>query len=121
MFKHHSAVYGTKILAGLAVDLVYFPAWWYSGGLIRLIKYLKNFLAEREKSLALLVWIKNIHIPMYGQYDWQGRLISFFMRLFQVIIRSIAMFAWLIFVLMIFIFWVIIPLLVLYEISFQLK
>jgi len=31
--------------------------------------------------VGLRVWLKNLFAPMFGQTDWQGRLISFFMRL----------------------------------------
>lgn len=120
MLANSSAIYGTKILAGLVAQIAYFPAWWYSRGLLRFLKYLKNFLVERERSLALLVWIKNISIPMYGQYDWQGRLISFFMRLFQIIARGIVMLFWLVAAFAIFCLWIILPPLILYEIYFQI-
>lgn len=120
MLANNSVAYGTKILAGLVAQIVYFPAWWYSRGLLRFLKYLKDFLVERERSLALLIWIKNLNIPMYGQYDWQGRLISFFMRLFQIIFRGIVMIFWLILVVAIICAWIILPFLILYEIYFQL-
>lgn len=40
---------------------------------------------------AIEVWIKNIFVPMFGQHDWQSRLISVFMRLVQIIGRSLAL------------------------------
>lgn len=112
--------YGTKILTELARDIVFFPLWWYTKGLVKMFGWAKRFLDDRLKALALLVWIKNIHRPMYGQYDWQGVLISFFMRLIQIIVRSIAMLFWLIFVVIVLLFWVALPLAVAYEVIFQL-
>ncbi len=56
---------------------------------------------------------------MYAQYDWQGTLISFFVRLVQIIFRSIFMLFWLILSLAVIIFWIILPPLVVYEIIFQ--
>ena len=44
--------------------------------------------------LALGVWIKNIFVPMFGQRDWQSRLISVFMRIVNIVGRSIALFFW---------------------------
>ncbi|MDP3043491.1 MAG: hypothetical protein Q8N21_03740 [bacterium] len=120
MLTNNFAVYGVKILAELARDIVFFPLWWYSKGLVQLLLKLKVFLKNREKSLALLVWIKNIHKPMYGQYDWQGMLISFFMRLFQIIVRGIAMLFWLVVAFVFFWIWVLLPLFVIYEIVYQL-
>ncbi len=120
MTVYNSSIYGTKILAGLVAQIIYFPAWWYSRGLLRFLKYLKDFLVDRERSLALLIWIKNLNIPMYGQYDWQGRLISFFMRLFQIIFRGIVMIFWLVFALAVFCVWLALPFLIIYEIYFQI-
>ncbi|PIX12175.1 hypothetical protein COZ73_00770, partial [Candidatus Falkowbacteria bacterium CG_4_8_14_3_um_filter_36_11] len=76
--------------------------------------------SDREKSLALLIWIKNIGRPMYGQYDWQGRIISFFMRLIQIIIRSFFMLFWLALALAILGLWALLPFIVLYNIYWQL-
>ena len=120
MTSNNFAIYGAKILAELVRDIIYFPLWWYSKGLLQALKVLRKFLVNREKSLALLVWIKNIHRPMYGQYDWQGKLISFFFRIIQIIVRSIAMLIWLVIAALAFCFWLALPVFVVYEIIFQL-
>ena len=112
--------YGVKILAELVRDVLYFPIWWYSRGLLNLAIGLKNFLSDKQKSLALFVWLKNIFKPMYAQYDFAGHLISFVVRLVQIIVRGIAMLFWLVFALAVFIFWLLFPVLVIYEIIFQL-
>ncbi|MBU4375295.1 hypothetical protein KKH38_02205 [Patescibacteria group bacterium] len=120
MLSNNFVFYGTKILAELVRDIAFFPLWWYTTGLVKMIGWAKRFLSDRLKSLALLVWIKNIHRPMYGQYDWQGILISFFMRLIQIIVRSIVMLFWLVFVAAVLLFWLALPLAVVYEIVFQI-
>ncbi len=120
MLTNNFAWYSVKILSELVNEIIYFPAWWYSKGLINLLAILKKFLINKEKSLALSVWIKNILRPMYGQFDWVGMLISFFMRLFQIIVRSLMMIVWLLLAFFILCFWLILPLLVIYEIIFQL-
>ncbi|MDO8668609.1 MAG: hypothetical protein Q7K35_06030 [bacterium] len=120
MSSNSFVFYSIKILAELVTDILYFPLWWYSRGLFNLILGVKNFLVDKQKSLALLVWIRNIFRPMFGQYDWQGMIISFFVRLVQIIFRSIFMLLWSILALMVIIFWLILPILVAYEIIFQL-
>ncbi len=120
MLTNNFAWYSVKIFSELVNEIIYFPVWWYSKGLINLIEILEKFLINKEKSLALLVWIKNIFRPMYGQFDWVGVLISFFMRLFQIIVRSLMMILWLLLAFFILCFWLILPLLVIYEIIFQL-
>ena len=119
MISNNSILYTIKILLEIARDFIFFPVWWYSVGLYRFLTALFNFLKGVEKSLALSVWIKNIFKPMFGQSDWQGRLISIFIRIVQIIARSIVMFIVLIFVACLFALWIIFPLLVIYEIIFQ--
>lgn len=120
MLSNNFAIYSTKILAELVWDIIYFPLWWYTKGLLYLLKGLRQFLINREKSLALLVWIKNIFRPMYAQYDWQGMLISFFIRLIQIIFRGIILMIWLILALLILLAWIILPVLIFYQVIFQI-
>lgn len=120
MITNNFFFYSIKILAELLIDVFYFPVWWYSRGLARTARALADFLADRERSLALFVWIKNIFKPMYGQYNWQGHLISFFVRLTQIIVRGAIMIVWLLVAILIFVIWLLLPLLVIYEIIFQL-
>jgi len=111
--------YSLQILTELVRDVLYFPLWWYGRGLLNLIMGVAHFLGDKQKTLALFVWVKNIFRPMYAQYDLAGMLISFFMRLVQIIFRSIVMLFWLIFSLAVIIFWILLPPLVIYEIIFQ--
>lgn len=108
--------YSVKILGETVWDVLFFPFWWYSYGLARQLKNIIQFLDDRQKSLALFVWIKNIHKPMYGQEDWQGRMISLLMRLIQIFFRSLVMFFWLIAVLVYFLIWIILPFFILFQI-----
>ncbi len=101
-------------------EISYFLVWWYSQGLIKFLLRIKNFLIDEEKKLGLRIWIKNIFTPMYGQKDWTSRVISFFMRLFQIIIRTLLLIFWIFISLILFIIWLGIPLLVIYQIIFQL-
>lgn len=121
MLTNNFAMYGTKIFIELVGDIIFFPLWWYSRGLVMMSRGLLRFLTDRQRSLALLVWIKNIHRPMYGQRDWVGILISFLMRLFQVIIRGIAMLCWVAVALFLLCFWIFLPVFIFYEIVFQLS
>ncbi len=119
MFSNNIGVYGMKILTELIRDLVFFPIWWYSQGLFLFVKRNWEFLKQQEKSLALFIWIKNIHRPMYGQQDWQGILISVLMRIVQIIIRSVVMLFWIGISLLAILIWVFIPLIIIYQVIFQ--
>jgi len=120
MLINNLGLYAGKILVDLLKDILYFPLWWYSRGLKQLAIKLKNFLVNKERSLALFVWAKNIFRPMYAQYDWAGILISFFVRLFQITVRGIFMLGWLGLAILILCLWLILPVLAIYEIVFQL-
>lgn len=120
MMTNNPALYGTKILAEISRDILYFPLWWYSCGFFYFAKKLAVFLSNRQKSLALIVWLKNIHRPMYGQYDWQGKLISLFMRVVQVIFRGVAMLFWVAVAAFFLCIWLVLPLFVVYQIIFQI-
>ncbi|MBU0546300.1 hypothetical protein KKA13_03540 [Patescibacteria group bacterium] len=98
-----------RILLEALLDLLYFPIWWYSGGLIFAFSRVKEFFFSGNAFLAPGIWLRNIFVPMFGQYDWQGRIISFFMRLVQVIFRSLALAVWGAICIILFLFWIILP------------
>jgi len=119
MLQHNFLTYSGKIIILLILEVVYFPLWWYSVGFGRLVRDVWNFWRDQEKVLGFSVWAKNIFVPMYGQSDWAGRLISFLVRLVQVIFRGLALFIWLIICLVIILFWLALPPLLIFAFIFQ--
>lgn len=120
MASNNFVIYGFKMAVELIWNIIFFPLWWYTAGFMVMINGLINFVSNREKGLGFLVWLKNIHKPMYGLTDWQGKLISFFMRLLNVILRGILL---LFFIVLAFIFalvWIALPPFVLFQIVFQI-
>lgn len=77
-------------------DIVAFPVWWYTKGIAYAAQKLVYSARRQAANFAVGLWIKNLFVPMYGQYDWQGRIISFVVRLVQIIVRSIAYVVWLV-------------------------
>ncbi|RMD58738.1 hypothetical protein D6821_02845 [Candidatus Parcubacteria bacterium] len=112
--------YSSQLIKETIGSFLFFPSWWYTVGLWQVINGLQNFLAEQEKALALRVWIKNIFRPMYGQRDWQGIAISIVMRIIQIILRSIVMALWTALALVLLGVWIILPLLIFYQIFLHL-
>ena len=98
-----------RLFLELILDIIYFPLWWYTGGVKHAIKYCYGVLQSGNMVLSPMLWLKNIFVPMYGQSDFQGRLVSFFMRLVNFIGRSIALFFWLLVVIFIFLLWLAFP------------
>ena len=120
MVSNNFFLFSLKIITELIGDVIFFPLWWYSRGLLDMLKGQLEFLKNRQRGLALGVWVKNIFKPMFGQNDWQGVLISIVMRIFQIIVRSIAMIFWILLSLFVIIFWVTLPIIIFYQIIFQL-
>ena len=68
------------LLIDLIGELLYFPIWWYTQGLKRVVLYVFNSIRNTNKNLAVGLMFKSLGKPMFGQYDREGRLISFFFR-----------------------------------------
>lgn len=81
--------YFSKISIQIVCNFLYFPLWWYTVGFFRCLKNIGSFLKDEWTIIGAGVWIKNIFTPMYGQRDIASRLISFVVRLVQVIFRMI--------------------------------
>ena len=103
-----------RLLAETFLDLLYFPLWWYSTGAYVSFKWCLQLVGMGSGHFAPGLWLANIFVPMYGQYDWEGRIISFFMRLVQVLARSFMLFVWILVCLVLFLIWLALPLLVVY-------
>ena len=101
-----------RIFIEAIFDVIYFPVWWYTGGAKHALVWCFGAFRSGNAVLAPGLWLKNIFVPMFGQYDIQGRIISFFMRLFQVIGRGIALVVWLAVCLALFGAWLVLPVLV---------
>ncbi|MFA6106889.1 MAG: hypothetical protein WC745_04435 [Patescibacteria group bacterium] len=119
--KNNFLFYFTRLGLGFVFDILYFPVWWYTRGAMMVLARLGKMIAGEEKSLALMVWIKNIFRPMYGVRGWDGYLISFLVRFFQIIVRSIALLIWIAIALALFILWLSLPLIAIGQVFYQLN
>lgn len=120
MLKNNFFIYGGRILVQAVGEVLYFPIWWYSAGLIRTVRRLADFWLDQERMLGLGVWIRNIFVPMYGQRDFAGRAISFIMRCFQILVRGIVLLFLLLLVFIAFLIWIFFPLILILATQAQL-
>lgn len=120
MFQHNFLTYSGKIIFRIIGDIFYFPVWWYSVGFIRMLKGVWQFLIGQEQSLGFFIWLKNIFVPMYGQRDWGGRLISFFVRLVQIIFRGLVLMIWIVLSLIFIAVWLLGPILLTLALIWQI-
>jgi len=100
------------ILIDIIGEILYFPIWWYTQGLKRTTLWMWNSILGSARNLALPLMFKNLFKPMFGQTDRQGRIISFFMRIILTFSRLILFIVLLFFNLLVFVFWVGLPVLV---------
>ena len=109
-----------RLVVEALLDVFYFPLWWVSFGIKRALLWCVEVFKSGNEWLAPGLWIANLFVPMYGQYDWQGRIISFLMRSAQIIFRLIGITIWLFFCTVLFIVWIVWPLVIVYEIFMTL-
>jgi len=105
----------------LVFDILYFPLWWYTGGVKHALLFCFGLLQDGNMVLAPGLWLKNMFVPMFGQNDFQGRLMSIFMRFVNFVGRSIGLFIWFFVVICLFILWLIFPVFVVYMLLISLK
>ena len=102
------------------LDVVYFPIWWYTKGVLHTARTVGHYIELGNETLAPGLWLRNIFVPMFGQYDIAGKISSFFMRLFQIIFRSLALFLWIMVVVALGVVWAAWPVVVAYFIAHTL-
>lgn len=83
----------------IILDFLRFPIWWYTEGIRSVGAWAAGSIRRRETAVGLWVWAKNIFVPMYGQRDWQGRLVSFLFRVVFLVVRLFLMLGWVIWIL----------------------
>ncbi len=77
-------------LGGIAA----FPLWWYTRGLAIAVAWVGRSVKIASATLGFSVWVKNLFVPMYGESQLSGRLISFFIRLIMIVVLGIGVAAW---------------------------
>lgn len=85
------------ILKHIILDTLYFPIWWYTSGLLRVLGWARDSLADVERMAALKIWIRSMFQPMFQDYTRSGRIISFFMRFILLIFKLLMVLIWTVF------------------------
>ena len=81
------------VFVDLIGSVVWFPVWWYTKGLKQMIAWCADGLRYRARQYGIGLWIRNFFVPMFAQYDWEGRLVSVGVRFFVILGRCIALVA----------------------------
>lgn len=77
------------LILDLFGSVLWFPVWWYTTGLKRVVAASIRAILYRVKEYALIIWIKNFFVPMYGQFDAIGRIVSICMRAMVLLGRGV--------------------------------
>jgi hypothetical protein len=99
------------VLIDLFGSVVWFPVWWYTVGLKRVVLRSVQAIQFRVREYGLAIWIKNLFVPMYGQYDFVGRLISVLVRIAVLVGRFVALAIESLLYLLLLLLWVLAPVL----------
>ena len=91
------------VVADLIREILFLPIWWYSIGLVQVIKSTIDSITGAARFTGLDIWAKNILVPMYGETGFAGRFVSFLVRLFMVIVRGAATLVWVVFAVALFV------------------
>ncbi|MDA0207870.1 MAG: hypothetical protein O3B64_00475 [bacterium] len=109
----------TYVVREVIVGAVYAPIWWYTRGLLEAFKTLAKWFRAYARSLAIGVWMKNLFVPMYGQRDWQSRIISVFFRTIVICGKSIVLLIWACTLGGLFVLYLTLPIAALYMITYH--
>src|SRR3989338_945390 len=77
-----------RLFLSLFFEIISAPLWWYSRGLFWVMKSVGSSIADTAAAAGLGLWVRNIFVPMYGQHDVWGRIVSFIIRLPNIVGRS---------------------------------
>ncbi len=67
------------------LSLITFPIWWYSEGLVLAWRHCVQRCQFILRSTGLLIFVKNLTQPLYGDTTREGRAVSIFIRCILVI------------------------------------
>ncbi len=62
------------------LSILTFPVWWYTEGLVLAWRHMQSRFRYILRSTGLLIFLRNITQPLYGDTTRQGRIISIFIR-----------------------------------------
>ncbi|MBI4414690.1 MAG: hypothetical protein HY566_00440 [Candidatus Kerfeldbacteria bacterium] len=104
-----AALFLRFIFLDLVLDIVRFPAWWFSRGAVKAVQWYGRTLEDALDRLALKVLAQNLGRPMFGDYTREGRIISFFMRIIQLVISTILFAGWWVILTVVLIVYLLLP------------
>ncbi len=107
----------TILVRDLILDALYAPIWWYTEGLALALRSFARNARYGANVIGIGIWAHALFKPMYGEHSWQGRIVSFVMRLL-VLVWDIAIYFILVAFLFIFVvFWIMLPPVIVWQLT----
>lgn len=97
------------LVQDIVFDFIRFPLWWYTEGVRRAARFAWSEIRGWAQRLSLIILVRNMFKPMYGDYTRTGRAISLFLRLIIFVVKVVMMVIWVGVVLLLFIAWLALP------------
>jgi hypothetical protein len=110
-----------KLTFDFVLGVAYFPFWWYGVGAKGAFIKCLNIVRDANLILAPGLWVKFIFVPMFGQNDLQGRLMSVFMRGANIVVRGVALLFVFLFAFVLFVLWLALPAFIIYMFLISIK
>ena len=107
-----------RVLGETFLSVIYFPVWWYSSGFFGFLRKSGARLSDFNKTVGFTVWLGALGVPLYGQNDFGGRIISILIRLVNIIIRGLLLLLFFFFSLSLVILWLIFPIAIIYQLFY---
>jgi hypothetical protein len=63
------------------LQLLLLPVWWYTTGVTLMWQWVRRRISHRLRAMGLVLFMRHLSEPLYGDYTRSGRLISFFLRI----------------------------------------
>lgn len=100
--------------------LLYFPVWWYTRGLLRILNLIKREVWGIARMLHLPTLFKYLLKPMYGYTDILSRIISFYVRIVQFVVLLVFTLVVVAFLLVLLVVWLMAPVISIYGVGYHL-
>ena len=120
MQRHNVFLSSLKfVLIEVIGDIIYFPVWWYTAGFLKIAEHTWQSSRDILDSFNIPILFRHLLTPMYGDYSWSGRTISFFVRIVHFFIMFLVALVWIIVVAAGGLLWLLLPIVVAYTIFYQ--
>jgi len=87
-----------------------FVSWWYGAGRTQMLRWVGREWRELEDHIHWKQWARALFVPMYGQNDWKGRIVSVVMRSVVLVYKTLWVGVWFLFHVLILATYILFPL-----------